>query len=174
MTRRSLDLDIGVRMSAVRHLACLHHRGPYAGDALLFEGLFDRLKGWAGPRGLIGAQAQRIAVFHNDPEITPPDDLRMSLGLSIPAGTLLRDGIEALEIPAGTYAVAVGRMHFGRHGEAWWLLMGEWLPRSGWKPAAGSSFEVIHEAPSEDDGMHQVELWVPVASVQAAPGPVRA
>jgi len=174
MARKSLEFDICVRKSAVRHLACLHHRGPYIGDVHLFEGLFDRLLGWAGPRGLSGAQPHRVAVFHNDPEITPPDELQMSVGLSVPAGTPLQDGIEALEIPAGTCAVAVGRMRFDRHGEAWWLLMGEWLPRSGWKPAAGCSFEVIHEAPSEEDGMHQVELWVPVASVQAQPGPINA
>jgi len=174
MARRNIDLDIGVRMSAARHLACLHHRGPYIGDVLLFEGLFDRLKGWAGSRGLVGPQPQRIVVLHNDPEITHPDELRMSAGLPVPEGTPLQEGIEALEIPAGTYAVAAGRMHFDGHAEAWWILMGEWLPRSGWKPAPGCPFEVIHEAPSEHDGMHLVELWVPVSAVQVSPGAVRA
>jgi len=167
MATDSLDLDIGVRVSAARHLACLQHRGPYMGDVVLFEGLFARLEDWVDSQGLVGAQQDRVAVFHNDPELTPPDKLRMSVGLSVPEGTPMRDGFVALSIPAGTYAVATGRMHFARHAQAWWILMGEWLPHSGWKPAAGCSFEVVNQAPADLDGMHHAELWVPVTAVQA-------
>lgn len=165
MTRDGLNLDIGIRMAGARRLACLHHQGPYAGDVALFEGLFDRVKEWAAPLGLVGPEQERIAVFHNDPEITPPDLLRMSVGLTVPEATPTQDGIELLWIPEGTYAVAAGWMHFGRHAQAWWILMAEWLPRSGWKPAAGCPFEVVREAPFDHDGMHHAEIWVPVAAV---------
>ncbi|MEN9354444.1 MAG: hypothetical protein RL318_1769 [Fibrobacterota bacterium] len=165
MARNGLNMDIGVRVAPERRLACVHHRGPYVGNVELFEGLFARVKEWAAPLGLVGPEQERIAVFHNDPEITPPDLLQMSVGIVIPEEMPVQEGIEVFVLPEGTYAVATGSIHIERHGQAWWLLMGEWLPRSGWKPAPASSFEVVRQAPSDHDGMHHVELWVPVMAV---------
>lgn len=162
MTENGMNLDIGIREVPARFLACVHHTGPFVGNSMLFEGLFARVLGWAGARSLIHPVMERIAVFHNDPELTPPEELRMSVGITVPPDVLPEDSVDILEIPAGAYAVASGVVRFDQHNAAWWELMGEWLPCSGWCLRNESNFEVIRNVSSTLLGSHHIELWVPV------------
>lgn len=162
MTANGLNLDIGIRKAPARFLACVHHTGPFVGNSMLFEGLFARLLAWASPRGLIGPTMERIAIFHDDPGLTPPEELRLTVCLTVPAGTLPEDEIDTIEIPAGDYAVASGIIGFDQHLTAWWELLGNWLPHSGWKPNGIVTFEVIRNVSSTLLGTHHVELWAPV------------
>lgn len=50
----TLTAHVQVQPLPERTVAYIRHIGPYAGDSDLFSGLFGRLFGWAGPRGLVG------------------------------------------------------------------------------------------------------------------------
>lgn len=166
MAANDLNLDIGIHKVPDRHMICIHHYGPYAGNSELFAQLFARIFAWAGPRNLITPSTECIAFFHNDPEITDPEKLRMSIGLTVPPQTSTEGEVESFIVPAGNYAVATGKMRSGNHATAWWELMAEWLPRSGWRPSDAFTFEVIRSFPSSTEDVHHVELWAPVQAVQ--------
>ena len=162
MTGSDQNLDIGIRVAPARFTACVHHVGPYVGNLTLFEGLFARLQGWAAPLGLITPSTERIAAFHNDAKATPPEKQRMSVCLTVPAETHPEEGIDILEFPAGTYAVASGIASFDQHAAAWWELMAWWLPHSGWHHDGTLTFEVLLGDTSDLSKPHRLELWVPV------------
>ena len=69
-------------------MAYVRHIGPYKGDNALFENLFNRLMAWAGPRGLLRFPETRVlAVYHDDPDITEEEKLRVSACITVPRET---------------------------------------------------------------------------------------
>ena len=157
-------LALHVRPLAARTLAYVRHVGPYASDCALFERLFGEVVAWAEPRGLIGAPPELIATFHDNPEITATDKLRISVGLVVPPATPTHGRINLLELSAGNYACARFELDPEDYPAAWRHLCAEWLPQSGWQPA---DFGLCHESYLNDpkvhpEGKHLVEIRVPV------------
>ncbi len=116
-------------------VAYVRHVGPYAGQPDLFQRLFGRLGHWAGPRGLIGPDTRWLAIYHDDPDVTPPEKLRLSCCVEVPPGTAGERDVSVMEIPAGRSAV--GRFTIREpsdYGAIWSWLMGEWMPQSGYQP----------------------------------------
>ncbi|HYD40040.1 MAG TPA: GyrI-like domain-containing protein [Anaeromyxobacter sp.] len=144
-------------------VAYVRHVGPYAGDAELFGRLFGRLGHWAGPRGLIGKDARWLAMYHDDPEITPAEKLRLSVCLSVPAGTQGERDVSVTEIPAGKCAVARFSLHTSEYAAAWNWLMGEWLPASGYQPDDRPCYEVYLSQP--EDPVQLVDIVQPVKAL---------
>lgn len=158
-----LEIAIEVRDASARTLAYVRHIGPYAGDAALFQRLFGKVFTWAGPRGFVRPDTEVLSIYHDNPEITPPERLRISVGLTVPAGTAADGEIGICEIPAGNYAVATCALRPDQYAAAWDELMAGWLPESGWQPDDRPCFEVMKNDPSKDpDGLHRVEIWEPV------------
>jgi AraC family transcriptional regulator len=130
-------------------VAYVRHVGPYQEDPGLFGRLFGRLGQWAGPRGLIGKDTRWLAMFHDDPEVTPPEKLRVSACLSVPAGTPGERDVNVMELPAGKCAVARFSIQGKEWSAAWNWLMGEWLPASGYQPDDRPCYEVYLSQPGE-------------------------
>jgi AraC family transcriptional regulator len=59
-------------------VAYVRHIGPYAGDSALFGRLFGRLSQWVGARGLFGPGTKWLTIYHDNPEVTEPERLRIS------------------------------------------------------------------------------------------------
>ena len=141
-------------------VAYVRHVGPYAGDAGLFARLFGRLGQWAGPRGLIGKDTRWLAMYHDDPEITAPEKLRVSACLSVPAGTQGERDVSVMEIPAGKSAVARFTLDRSEYAAAWNWLMGAWLPASGYQPDDRPCYEVYLSQP--EDPVQRVDIVQPL------------
>lgn len=141
-------------------VAYVRHVGPYAGDGALFARLFGRLGQWAGPRGLLGKDTRWLAIFHDDPEITPAEKLRVSACVSVPAGTQGERDVSLMEIPAGRSAVARFSLQKSEYAAAWNWLMGEWLPASGYQPDDRPCYEVYFSQP--EDPVQRVDIVQPV------------
>lgn len=144
-------------------VAYVRHVGPYAGDEALFARLFGRLGQWAGPRGLIGEGTRWLAIFHDDPEITPAEKLRVSACVTVPAGTTGERDVSVMEIPAGRCAVARFSLKKDEYAAAWNWLMGEWMPASGYQPDDRPCYEIYRSRP--EDPVLLVDLVEPVKSL---------
>lgn len=159
MTNQEVQVQVEVRDAAPRTFAYVRHIGPYAGDADLFGRLFGQVFAWAGPRGLLGPEARALTIYHDDPEVTPAEKLRISVGITVPAGTAVDGEIGVMEIPGGKYAVATCAIHPGQYIAAWNALMG-WFPSSGWQPDDRPCFELHLNDPATDpEHLHRLELW---------------
>lgn len=160
MQDEEIQIQVEVRNAAAKPFAYVRHIGPYAGDANLFGRLFGKVFAWAGPRGLLGPEARALTIYHDDNEVTPAEKLRISVGITVPAGTSVEGEIGMLEIPAGKYAVATCAIHPGQYHAAWNSLLRGWFPSSGWQPDDRPCFELHLNDPSTDpEGLHRLELW---------------
>jgi len=161
--RDDVKIRVEIRETAAVPLACVRHIGPYAGNDGLFQRLFGKLFAWAGPRGLVGPGTRTLTIYHDNPDVTAPEKLRITVALTVPARTPVEGEIGAGEIPAGKYAVATCAIRVDQYGAAWQALMGGWFPGSGWQPDDGPCFEVYLNDPGQHpQSLHEIEIWEPV------------
>ena len=158
-------INVEVKEMPDLHVAYVRNIGPYKGDGALFDRLFSRLMTWAGPRGVLCTPGQMVlAVYHDDPEVTEADKLRLSACITVPPETEVSGDVGKMTVPGGTFAVA----HFELAGSeeyetAWDAVMGGWLPESGYQPDDRLCYEVYHNNPKEHpEGKHIVDICVPV------------
>lgn len=142
-------------------LATVRHVGPYNRIAEAFA----RLGATAGAAGFVpGPDPAMIAVYHDDPESTPPDELRSDAALTIAEGAPLPEGLAELRLPAGRYAVTTHLGPYATLGDTWVRLMGEWLPASGRRLGEGLSYEVYVNDPRNTPAHElRTDLYVPLA-----------
>lgn len=156
--------SIEVKDLPAKHLAYVRHVGPYAGDAALFERLFNTVFSWAGPRGLfLPGQSEVITIYHDNPEITDQDKLRVSAGITVAPGTPVGGGVGLLEIPAGKYVCAQFEIDVSEFGAAWAAVCVDWLPQSGWQPGDGPCYECcLNDHRQHPQGKFIVEIRMSV------------
>lgn len=147
-------------------VAYVRHVGPYAGDEALFGRLFGRLCQWAGPRGLLGPSAKFLTIYHDNPEITDEDRLRISVSITVPEGTRPEGEVGVMTIEPGKYVVARFTLDASEFGAAWNWLMAAWFPSSGYQPDDRYCFELALNDPHQHpEHKHVVEIWEPVRSL---------
>jgi AraC family transcriptional regulator len=158
------DIAVEVKVLPERTLAYVRHLGPYRGNPALFESLIGRLMLWAGPRNLCRfPETKVIIVYHDDPKITAPDRLRVSVGINVPAETAVGGEIGRMPLAGGACAVARFEIGTDEFERAWDAVFGGWLPASGYQPDDRPCFEVYHNDPGEHpEKKCIVDICVPV------------
>lgn len=160
-TNMKLNKSVEIRELTKMTLAYIRHIGPYKGDDQLFQNLWNRLFAWAGPRGLIGGRDFRsLVIYHDDPNVTIEDKLRMSVCITVPPETKVDGEIGRMELEAARYVIARFEVNAQQFQEAWDWLYGEWFPASGYQPDEKLCFEMYPEEPR--DGKFVVDICVPV------------
>jgi AraC family transcriptional regulator len=140
------DMDVDIIDMPELRLAALRHLGPYNQITTTFE----RLGSIAGPAGVFDRpDTMLLAVYHDDPEVTPQDELRSDAALTIDEDQAIPDGAEELRIPAGTFA---RHTHIGPYehlGDVWARFLGVWLPQSGHSIGPGGTYEIYRNTLGE-------------------------
>ncbi len=159
-----IDAQVEVKDLPELDVAYVRHIGPYKGDNQLFDDLFTKLMTWAGPRGLLSSPDTKVlSVYHDNPEITDEDKLRVSACISVPADTAVDGEIGKMKIPGGKFAVAGFELNPDEFEQAWTMVFGGWLPESGYQPDDRLSYEICHNDPKEHpENKHIVDICVPV------------
>ena len=162
--KKNLEYQVEVKDLPEKQLAYVRHTGPYAGDGGLFERLFGTLMKWAGPRQLyIPGESEMLTIYHDSPEITEEEKLRISVCMTVPEGTKTEGEIGTMTLPAGRYAVAEFNIDMEEYGDAWNSLFAGWLPESGYQCADGPCYELYLNDPEEDpEGKHKIAIHLPV------------
>ena len=141
---RAMQVDIR-KLPAFR-VATVHHVGPYNRISEAFE----KLGATAAPAGLLELpDTQMVALYYDDPESTPSEELQSDAGLIVAEGAKLPADVGEQHLLAGPYACT---MHVGGYetlGDTWARLMGEWLPASGHRAGDGPSYEVYLNTPHD-------------------------
>jgi len=166
MKQKQLDYTVEVRDLPVREVAYIRHTGPYAGDTELFERLFGTIMRWAGSRGLMESpDFQNLTIYHDSPEITEEEKLRISVCVTVPPETEADGEIGRMTVPGGRYAIGTFEIDVDQYGDAWNSIMNIWLPESGYQCSDhGPCYEVGLNDPSEHpEGKHRIEIHIPVA-----------
>lgn len=140
-------MKVEIRRIEEMRVAYLRHVGPYqeCGSA------WERLMLWAGPKGLMGAGTMCIGLCHDDPEITPPHQIRYDACITVDPGFTTEGEVLVKVIDGGDHAVTT---HFGPYtdfGETYSKLMGQWAPRHGRRLRQAPCLEVYLNSPEETE-----------------------
>ncbi|RZJ02627.1 MAG: AraC family transcriptional regulator [Brevundimonas sp.] len=73
------------------------------------------------------------------------------------------EGLGKMRVPEALYAVFKHEGHVSGIHQTW-AGVHEWLPQSGWTPAATPDFERYGPAFDPGAGLGDIEIWVPVLS----------
>jgi AraC family transcriptional regulator len=133
-------MDVTIVSQPDLRIAGLRHIGPYHEIGREFGRLGGLLKG-PPPAG-----SQMLALFHDDPAVTPPDKLRSDAALTLPGTTPAPDGLIERHVPAGRYAKTIHKGGYEGLPATWAALKSEWLPQSGHRMGA-PSYEVYVNNP---------------------------
>ena len=160
-TSMSLNKSIDVKILPDMTVAYVRHTGPYKGDNDLFQKLFNKLFGWAGPRGLLAnPELKTIVIYHDDPGVTDERKLRTSVCITVPGDVKVDGEIGKMKIDGGQYAIGRFTVKGDQFQEAWDWMCGSWLPESGYLPEDKPCFEMYPE--EQKDGVFTVDICIPV------------
>ena len=155
-----LTMDVEIKDMPDLRVGAVRHIGPYNQIPKAFE----HLGAIAGPAGLLQHAGSMIAIYHDDPESTPQDQLRSDAALVVPEGITLPDGLVEQHIAGGRYARTVHVGPYEQLGDVWARLLGEWIPASGNRIGDGVSYEIYANTPAQvPKNELRTELYVPLA-----------
>jgi AraC family transcriptional regulator len=143
---------------------CVRHVGPYH----LIGEAFERLDRAVGAMGLELCRASWLATYHDDPDSTPPAEMRSDACVVVDAiPDELPEPLGGFEIPGGLYATTRhAGSYSGLHG-SWQTLVGSWVPANGLKPRCSPCFEIYvkgHESTS-DENEFITDIYEPVERI---------
>lgn len=153
-------MHVEVKQLPAQRVAAVRHVGPYR----RISDAFGRLGEIAGPAGLVEQRPTMLALYYDDPEITPEAELRSDAAIVVPDRVELPAGLDEHRLPAGRYACTLHVGPYEQLGDTWSRFMGQWLPHSGERMAEGTSFEIYLNTPAEVPSTElRTELYVPLA-----------
>jgi len=155
------NMDVQITTMPEQRVGAIRHLGPYNQIAEAF----GRLGAIAGPAGLLDTpQAAMLALYHDDPEATPPDQLRSDAAVVVPDTSSLPADLVEQRLPAGRYAKTLHVGAYEQLGDVWARFLGEWLPSSGQRIGDGPSYERYLNNPTNTPREQlRTEIYVPLA-----------
>jgi len=155
-------MQVDIREFPEMRVGSVRHIGPYN----QIPEAFGRLGQIAGPAGLFQKpEAAMVALYHDDPESTPPDQLRSDAGIVVATDTELPVQLDEQRLPAGKYAVTLHIGQYEQLGDVWQRFLGDWFPSSGHRAAEIPSYELYLNDPSRTPkDQLRTELRIPLSS----------
>ena len=126
VSREQIEGCAVVELAPIR-AAAIRHVGPYQ----QVSGAWGRLLDWVGAEYLFGPEHRLFGLSWDDPEVTPPDQIRYDACVEIDGTVTLPDGFERREISGGGFVTTT---HFGpyhRIGETYSSMLGVWAVAHG-------------------------------------------
>ena len=152
-------MDVQVIDRPALRVGALRHTGPYQQIGEVFRRLGDI----AGGAGLFQHPgAAMLAVYHDDPDSTPPDRLRSDAAIAVAEGVALTAGLTERHVPGGRYARTLHVGPYEQLGNAWGRFKREGLEAH--RRRDGASYEVYLNDPMQTPKEElQTELYIPIA-----------
>ncbi len=145
-----------------RNVAYVSYVGNYMGNVAIFEELFGKLCAWAGPQGLLDAGAKFSASYQDDPQTTPPEELRLELCLEVPEGTVGEGEVGIKILPGGKYVVLHAEISKPEEYGLTWEWVVQWLSENNLEiDMSRPSYEMYLNNPNEHpEGLQILDICV--------------
>ena len=166
---RSLPAETGEFVARVRDLpprwmACIRVMNAYQPHRI--AAAYAQLVDWYRSQGGDPLRAQLIGLAVDDPGVTPLNQCRYDLCLTMPGDWTASGEVSAREFPACRAAIVPCSGDSNRTARAWQYLYGEWLPHSAYVPDNLPALELFRRQPAEI-GWEQSDLECVVPVVPA-------
>ncbi len=145
------------------NVAYIRNVGPYQGDEKLFNQLYTRLFQWAGSRGYLNEDTFTLNIYHDNPEITDNNKLRVMVAIPVNSTVKPSGPIGIIKVSGGKYGTCRFLLKKNEFGEAWDWMFSAWLINSGYERDDRESFERCF-GEKLIDGVHyfDVDICIPV------------
>ncbi len=154
-------MDVTLTAMPALRLATVRHVGPYNQIPVAFGALGRAVGPIAADLRQRGSSM--IAIYYDDPESVPLDQLRSDAAVSLPEGVHAPAGTVERTLPAGQYGCAVHVGPYEQLGDAWLRLLGQWLPASGERMESGECYELhLNDPASTPPAELRTALYVPL------------
>jgi AraC family transcriptional regulator len=143
-----------------RQVAFVSFKGNYMGNTQVFQDLFHKLCGWAGPKGLLTPETVILSSYQDDPNTTPPDELTLELCMSISDGVQVEGDIKKKVLSGGKYVVMHAELTGPEeYGQAWNTVV-EWMLKNGYEiDMSRPSYEIYLNNPEEHpEKLHIIDI----------------
>ncbi|MCD4740611.1 GyrI-like domain-containing protein [archaeon] len=149
--------EIKINELEEKQVAFVSFTGNYIGNAEVFKNLFEKLGGWAGPKGLITPDVRFLSAYQDDPKTTPPDQLTVEVCMPISDDTQVEGEIKKRMLPGGKYAVLHAELTGPEeYGPAWNKVV-EWINKSNYEiDMSRPSYEIYQNNPNEHPQKHHL------------------
>ena len=125
--------------------AAMRHTGSY----MQIDQAMGQLIGNLATQNLLDESTRMMAVFYNDPAITPTEQLQSAALSPIDATTNLTAPVERLTLHQGPYAKLLYTGPYADMKDAYEWLYGVWLPRSGFEAENAPNVEEYLNNPQD-------------------------
>ncbi len=142
-TGDTLMHPVVIRTDPDRRMIGLAHKGAYSEIGKSFDAFSAMCTG----RNLWSRTGPMMAIYHDNPENVPEDELRSFAGAQF-NGKDTPDGMVSIDIPGGRFAVMTYKGPYSGIGNATNSLYGDWLPSSGEEPADRPCLEIYRNDPT--------------------------
>lgn len=134
--------------------------GPYHLSA---EAAWNKVCGWAGPKGLMNQTTEFIGISLDDPHLTDADKLRYHACLTIDKAVETSGDVLQKEIAEGKYAVFTVKGSYDLLQSAYDYIFGKWLSKGEHSLREEPAFEKYLNSPEEvpEDEL-LTEIWIPI------------
>lgn len=137
--------EIEIKDAPKRRLAALEHIGAYDTVSKSYEQVAAKITS----RDLWGHAAGMVGIYNDDPSTVPVDKLRSHAAVELATDLAVPETLDEVFIEGGESAVLVMKGAYSGLQQAYTLLYGEWLPKSGRIPADAPSYEVYMNSPMD-------------------------
>ncbi len=162
MVKGKEERRVEVKRLEPMDLAYIRYTGPYKGDGGLFQRLWNSLCSRAGALELIGPESRYLAIYHDNPDLTERDKLRVTLAVSTEADFPATDRLGRMTLGGGKYAFAHFRLNSSEYQQAWDWVYRDWLPVSGYLPGDSPAFELFPPGEKDGEGRYPVIIAIPL------------
>jgi AraC family transcriptional regulator len=140
-----------------RNVAFVSYVGNYMGNAEIFRGLFEKLFGWAFQKQVIGPDTVVLSAYYDDPNVTPPEKMRVEVCMTIPGSTGGEGDIGKKVLPGGKYAVMRTELTESEENGSAWEKLVEWVIQHNLTiDLSRASYEVYLNNPEEHPEKHHI------------------
>ena len=131
--------------------------GNYVGKTQVFKELFGKLCGWAGAKQLLGQGTVFLSSYPDDPNVTPPDKLRLEVCMVINDDVEVEGDVQKKKLPGGKYAVLRAELAGAEEYMQAWGKVIEWMEQNNHEiDMSRPSYEIYLNNPEEHPQKHHI------------------
>lgn len=157
LTQNTMMQEPAIKTLPERHVAFVSFVGNYMANPQVFKDLFEKLGGWAGPKGLIGPDTVFLSAYYDDPNVTPPDELRLEVCMTVPEDTEVGGDVDKKTLPGGEYVVMNAELSSPEEFGPAWMKVVNWAKDNEYKvDMSRASYEVYLNNPEDHPEKHYI------------------
>ncbi len=156
-----LDVTMEVREQQPKQVIYVRLTGAYM--ALAYCEAWKKLYAYVSEEKIDARYMEYICIYHDDPKVTEPKNLRTDVCFTVPSPTQPRGEVGVKEIPGGKYLIFRYKGPYANLGAVYDTIYGHWIPQGGYTVSNSRGYESYLNSPESTPPEELLtEICIPV------------